>query len=116
MSIQLLGGVGGVLAMLGVIACPITSGDTAFRSARLTIADWFKIDQKGHQKRLMLSSSLTPWWGMPISPSGLQHHLAVFLLVQARPWRCDGAVGGSHLCVPLCGQNYGWIAAVPAYL
>ena len=40
--------------MLGVIACPITSGDTAFRSARLTIADWFHIDQKPWGKRLAL--------------------------------------------------------------
>ncbi len=39
-STSLLGKVGGVLAILGVIACPITSGDTAFRSARLTIADF----------------------------------------------------------------------------
>ena len=37
-STTMMGPVGGVLAMLGVIACPITSGDTAFRSARLTIA------------------------------------------------------------------------------
>ena len=44
-STTLLGPVGGVLAMIGVIACPITSGDTAYRSARLTIADWFHIDQ-----------------------------------------------------------------------
>jgi carbon starvation protein CstA len=47
-------GVGMVLAVLGVIACPITSGDTAFRSARPTIADWFKIDQGKWQNRLML--------------------------------------------------------------
>ncbi len=47
-------GVGMVLAILGVIACPITSGDTAFRSARLTIADWFKIDQGSWKNRLML--------------------------------------------------------------
>ena len=47
-------GVGMVLAVLGVIACPITSGDTAFRSARLTIADWFKIDQGKWQNRLAL--------------------------------------------------------------
>ena len=58
MSIGLLGPVGGVLAMIGVIACPITSGDTAFRSARLTIADWFKIDQKDPKKRLALSFPL----------------------------------------------------------
>lgn len=41
-----MGKIGGVLAMLGVIACPITSGDTAYRSARLTLADWFKIDRR----------------------------------------------------------------------
>ena len=54
-STTMMGPVGGVLAMLGVIACPITSGDTAFRSARLTIADWFKIDQSGWKNRLFLS-------------------------------------------------------------
>lgn len=54
----LLGPVGAVLAMIGVIACPITSGDTAFRSARLTIADWFKIDQSKMSIRLMLAVPL----------------------------------------------------------
>ena len=54
MFITVAGGVGIALAMLGVIACPITSGDTAFRSARLVLADWFKIDQKKWQNRLML--------------------------------------------------------------
>ena len=58
MSRALLGGVGSILAMIGVIACPITSGDTAFRSARLTIADWFKIDQQDKKKRLLLSLPL----------------------------------------------------------
>ncbi len=53
-----MGKIGGVLAMLGVIACPITSGDTAYRSARLTIADWFKIDQSDWKKRLALSVPL----------------------------------------------------------
>ena len=49
-----MGGVGIALAMVGVIVCPITSGDTAFRSARLVLADWFKIDQNKFQKRLIL--------------------------------------------------------------
>ena len=49
-----MGGIGIALAMLGVIACPITSGDTAFRSARLVVADWFKIDQKSFKNRLIL--------------------------------------------------------------
>jgi carbon starvation protein CstA len=53
-----MGKLGGILAMLGVIACPITSGDTAYRSARLTIADWFKIDQKDWKKRLALTVPL----------------------------------------------------------
>ena len=49
-----MGGIGIALAMLGVIACPITSGDTAFRSARLTLADWFKVDQASYSKRLII--------------------------------------------------------------
>ena len=53
-----MGGFGAVLAMLGVIACPITSGDTAFRSARLTLADWIKLDQKDWKKRLALAAPL----------------------------------------------------------
>ncbi len=50
-----LGKTGAVLAVLGVIVCPITSGDTAFRSLRLTIADLFKIDQKPILKRILVS-------------------------------------------------------------
>ena len=50
-----MGNIGVILAMLGVVACPITSGDTAFRSARLTLADWFKIDQENYGKRLALT-------------------------------------------------------------
>lgn len=54
----LLGPVGGVLAMIGVIACPITSGDTAFRSARLTLADWFKLEQSSYKSRFLLTVPL----------------------------------------------------------
>ena len=49
-----MGGIGVALAMIGVIACPITSGDTAFRSARLVLADWFHLDQKKWKNRLIL--------------------------------------------------------------
>ena len=52
--IKTMGSVGVALAMIGVIVCPITSGDTAFRSARLVLADWFKIDQNKLSKRLIL--------------------------------------------------------------
>lgn len=53
-----LGRIGGILAILGVVACPITSGDTAFRSARLIIADFTKLCQKPIAKRLMISIPL----------------------------------------------------------
>ncbi len=49
-----LGAVGGVLAILGVIAAPITSGDTAFRSARLIVADFMGMEQKSVRKRLYI--------------------------------------------------------------
>ena len=49
-----LGVVGGILALLGVVAAPITSGDTAFRSARLIIADFLKMEQHTIKRRLMV--------------------------------------------------------------
>ena len=52
--VKTMGPVGVILAMLGVVACPITSGDTAFRSARLTLADWMGIDQDSYANRLKL--------------------------------------------------------------
>ena len=51
----MLGKIGGVLAIFGVVAAPITSGDTALRSARLTIADSFKIDQSNLSNRLFVT-------------------------------------------------------------
>ena len=47
-----LGMLGGVLAILGVVAAPITSGDTAFRSARLIVASAFRLNQKPYLNRL----------------------------------------------------------------
>ncbi len=49
-----LGIVGGILAVLGVVAAPITSGDTAFRSARLIIAEAFGVSQKPIVNRLLV--------------------------------------------------------------
>lgn len=53
-----MGKIGGALALVGVVVCPISSGDTAYRSARLTIADWFKVDQADWKKRLGLTFPL----------------------------------------------------------
>ena len=49
-----LGTIGGVLAILGVIAAPITSGDTAFRSARLIVADFMGVEQRSLRKRIYI--------------------------------------------------------------
>lgn len=57
-SNSILGKVGGALAILGVVACPITSGDTAFRSARLTIADALKYKQGPIINRFMVAIPL----------------------------------------------------------
>ena len=57
-SYSLLGKLGGILALLGVVAAPITSGDTAFRSARLIVADFLKIGQKKILNRLKISLPL----------------------------------------------------------
>jgi len=57
-SISMLGAVGGTLAVLGVIVLPITSGDTAFRSARMIIADYLKVEQKPIIKRILIALPL----------------------------------------------------------
>lgn len=53
-----LGTLGGVLAIIGVVAAPITSGDTAFRSARLILSDFFRINQKNKTNRLIIAVPL----------------------------------------------------------
>lgn len=57
-STTLMGTVGGVLAVLGVVAAPITSGDTAFRSARLAIADALKMKQESIGSRFIIAVPL----------------------------------------------------------
>lgn len=57
-AVGMLGILGGTLAILGVVILPITSGDTAFRAARLTIAEWINFEQKSFNKRLMIALPL----------------------------------------------------------
>ena len=52
---DLLGSVGGIIAIIGIIVLPITSGDTALRSLRLIVADTIKIDQSKRKNRLGVS-------------------------------------------------------------
>ena len=57
-SLTLLGDVGGLLAILGVVVLPITSGDTAFRASRLLVADFLKTPQKNLIDRLKIAVPL----------------------------------------------------------
>lgn len=57
-STGVLGVFGGILAVAGVVVCPITSGDTAFRSARLILAETFHSDQTKIKNRLIITIPL----------------------------------------------------------
>lgn len=57
-STGVLGVFGGILAVAGVVVCPITSGDTAFRSARLILAETFRLEQKTVKNRLLITVPL----------------------------------------------------------
>lgn len=57
-SREFLGGIGALFAIIGVIVLPITSGDTAFRSLRLMIAEQFNIDQADYKKRIAVTAAI----------------------------------------------------------
>lgn len=105
-----LGKTGAIIAIIGVIACPITTGDTAFRSARLTIADIFRIPQNNIAKRLIIS--------IPIFVIG-------FILSQldfSTIWKFVGISNQILACIVLwTGASYQirkgklhWILSIPA--
>ena len=109
-SRETLGTVGAILALLGVVAAPITSGDTAFRGARLIIADSLKIDQRPLLKRFAIC--------IPIFIIGFGITLIDFDVV----WRYFAWANQALACVVLwtiyswlarSGKNI-WIAMVPA--
>lgn len=109
-SIQLLGPVGGVLAILGVIACPITSGDTAFRSARLTLSDWFGIDQKPIGKRLALA---LPLLGIGAILSRIDFNIVWRYFAWSNQTLAMLVLWTAASYLRGCGKNM-WIAVVPA--
>ncbi len=108
----LLGTTGGVLAMLGVIACPITSGDTAFRSARLILADALGITQGPISRRLLLA--------LPLFAAGTALTFVNFEVI----WRYFAWANQTLAAVTLwalavflarSGRNH-WVATLPALL
>lgn len=81
-----LGIVGGILAILGVVAAPITSGDTAFRSARLIIADFLKFGQRSIINRLIVAAPLCGCGLLALVQYSrckrFQYHLALLRVVE----------------------------------
>lgn len=109
-SKALLGPAGAVLAVLGVVACPITSGDTAFRSARLTIADAFKIKQDGLKNRFMLAIPLFAV-GVALTQIDFQVIWRYFAWSNQTLAMIFLWTGAAYLLVNK--KNF-WIAAIPA--
>ncbi|MBR1927812.1 MAG: carbon starvation protein A, partial [Bacteroidales bacterium] len=114
-----LGILGGVLAILGVVAAPITSGDTALRSTRLIIADFLKFDQKPVRNRLLICiplfivTGLLLWFNIADSNGfntiwryfgWANQTLAVFSLWAATAYLLTRKKGASYLItgIPAC--------------
>ena len=105
-----LGLVGGILAILGVVAAPITSGDTAFRSARLIIADVFHVEQRTKWKRLIIS--------LPIFACGVALTFVNFDVVwRYFAWSNQALASVVLWCIVAYlfkeKRNY-WVALIPA--
>ena len=109
-SVGILGKVGGALALLGVVACPITSGDTAFRSARLTIADSLNYKQGPIVNRFVVA--------IPLFVLGIILCFTPFNVI----WRYFGWANQTLATIALWaavkylanrGKNF-WIALIPA--
>lgn len=109
----LLPGIGTIIAMLGVIACPITSGDTAFRSARMIIFDWFKLNEKSIKIRLSVAVPLllTGYFISFVDYSVVWRYFswANQTLAMIVLWS-----GACYFVTNYSNKNRCWICAVPA--
>lgn len=111
-----MGGAGIFLAAAGIIACPIASGGTAFRSARLMLAGWLKLDQRSCKNRLILC--------IPVLGAGafLGIGSTMDFIDYAMIWRCFSWTNLTLAMIVLWAasmylfydrKNY-WLTAVPA--
>ena len=106
----LMGPIGGVLAILGVVALPVTSGDTAFRAARLTIAEMFNFKQSAIPARLAIA--------IPIFAIGVVLNFVDFNVI----WRYFGFANQALAAIMLWAaaaylyrkHRLHWICTVPA--
>ncbi|MBW1749522.1 MAG: carbon starvation protein A [Deltaproteobacteria bacterium] len=109
-STTLLGGAGGILAIIGVVFLPVSSGDTAFRSARLIIADFLHFSQKKNMNRLLIA--------VPLFVVGFIVSKTDFGLI----WRYFGWANQTLATIVLWTaavylsdqKKFHWIASIPA--
>lgn len=109
-AVGMLGLFGGILAVLGVVVLPITSGDTAFRAARLLIADFFNFDQRAIVKRLIIAVPLFVL-GYYVSTVDFQKLWRYFGWANQTTAMVTLWVGAAYLCR---AGKFHWIATIPA--
>ena len=109
-STLLLGSIGGTLAILGVIILPITSGDTAFRSARMIIADYFNLSQKKIMSRLWIA---LPLFVLSFSLTKIDFTLLWRYFSWANQSTAAIALWVGAMYLFIAKKNY-WIAMIPA--
>ena len=108
-SNSILGKVGGALAILGVVACPITSGDTAFRSARLTISDALKYKQGPILNRFIVA---IPLFAIGVALCFMDFTIIWRYFAWSNQTLATIALWASSIYLLKNGKNY-WIAVIP---
>ncbi|WP_078547743.1 carbon starvation CstA family protein [Litchfieldia alkalitelluris] len=108
-SIAMLGAIGGTLAVLGVIILPITSGDTAFRSARMIIADYLNISQKKIASRLWIA---LPLFAISFALTKIDFTLLWRYFSWANQSTAVIALWVAAMYLFIAKKNY-WIAVIP---
>ncbi|AVQ99995.1 carbon starvation protein A [Oceanobacillus iheyensis] len=108
-STLMLGAIGGTLAVLGVIILPITSGDTAFRSARMIIADYIRFPQKKIINRLWIA---LPLFAISIALTQIDFNLLWRYFSWANQSTAVIALFVGSMYLFIAKKNY-WIALIP---
>jgi len=109
-SVTTLGAVFGTIAVLGVIVLPITSGDTAFRSARMIIADYIGLAQKKFGNRLWIA---LPMFAISVILTQMDFNILWRYFAWANQTTAMIALWIGAMYLALQKKNY-WIAAIPA--
>ncbi|MDR3171034.1 MAG: carbon starvation protein A [Treponema sp.] len=109
-SLDLMGIVGGILAVLGVVACPITSGDTAFRSARLTIADSLHFNQQPIKNRFLIA---LPLFAIGIALCFIDFNIIWRYFAWSNQTLATIALWATSAYLAKTGKCY-WMALIPA--